>query len=165
MIKVNETHESTFFVDTILKCYGWMFWISFLLPKKVPACFVRSSGILYRLMDTVKPDLLVIQNNAPSHKAIKTMREFGERGISPIEWPPYSPDVIPLERVWNLKNYIQVKYPDLNGGRQRSQDEICQIVKEVWDQTANERNLEELRDSMPRRIRVVLDAEGGPTGY
>lgn len=83
-----------------------------------------------------------------------------------MEWPPYSPDLNPIEQVWNMtKNYIQVKYPELSGGRQRSRNELRQIVKEAWDHAANESDLEELTYSMPRRIKAVLDAEGGPTGY
>ena len=64
-----------------------------------------------------------------------------------------------------MKNYIQAKYPDLGGGRQRSQDQLREILKEAWDQAVNEHDLEVLIDSMPRRMRAVFDANGGPIGY
>ena len=62
-------------------------------------------------------------------------------------------------------SYTHVRYPDLSGGRHRSQDELCQITKEAWDEAVHGHDLEELMDSMLRRIRAVLDVNGGPTEY
>ena len=107
-----------------------------------------------------------MQDNAPSHKAAQTLREPSERKISPIEWPPCSPDLNPIENVWKMmKNYIQFKYPDLGEGRQRSQDELRDIVKESWDLAVDENDLERLIESMARRIRCVYEAGGGYTKY
>ncbi|KAI1005100.1 hypothetical protein K3495_g3115 [Podosphaera aphanis] len=107
-----------------------------------------------------------MQDNAPSHKAAQTMRELSERKTTLIEWPPYSLDPNPIENVWNLiKNYIQFKYPDLGEGRQRSQDELRDIVKESWDWAVDENDLERLIESMPCRIRSVYEAGGGYTKY
>ncbi|KAI0997991.1 hypothetical protein K3495_g10198 [Podosphaera aphanis] len=115
-------------------------------------------------MVSKKPELQVMQDNAHPHKAGLTIAEFGERNISPMEWPPFSPDLNPIERVWNfMKNYIQFKYPDLGPGRQRSQDELRNIVRESWDQAVDENDLERLIESMPRRIRAVYRAGGGNT--
>ena len=117
----------------------------------------------------MRQDLQVMQDNAPSHKAARTMRELNERNVTPIEWPPYSPDSPdrnPIENVWNLmKNYIQFKYPDWGEGRQRSQDELGDIVKESWDLAVDENDLERLIESMPRRVRCVYEAGGGYTKY
>ena len=179
MTKPNEVYNSTCVVDRIRKRIGWMFWGSFFGTEKGPCLFwekewnsITAEGYSERIVPLIhgmasqRPDLLVMQDNAPSHKAAQTLQEFGERGISPIEWPPYSPDLNPIENVWNLmKNYIQAKYPDLGGGRQRSQDQLREIVKEAWDQAVNEHDLEVLIDSMPRRMRAVFDANGGPIGY
>ncbi|KAI0997542.1 hypothetical protein K3495_g10646 [Podosphaera aphanis] len=70
------------------------------------------------------------------------MRELSDRQITPIEWPPYSPDLNPMEKVENMmKNNIQFKYPDLGEGRQRSQDELRDIVKESWDWAVDENDV------------------------
>ncbi|KAI0996257.1 hypothetical protein K3495_g11922 [Podosphaera aphanis] len=107
-------------------------------------------------MVSMRQDLQVMQDNAPSHKAAQTMRELNETKITPIEWPSYSPDLNPIENVWNMmKSYIQFKYPDLGEGRQRSQDELRDIVKESWDWAVDENDLERLIESMPRRIRYL----------
>ncbi|KAI1003891.1 hypothetical protein K3495_g4318 [Podosphaera aphanis] len=117
-------------------------------------------------MVSMRQYLQLMQDNAPSHKAAQTMREFSERKITPIKWPPYSPDFNPIENVWNMmKNYIQFKYPDLGEGRQRSQDKVRDIVKESWDRAVDENGLERLIESMPRRIRFVYEDGGGYTKY
>ncbi|KAI0997312.1 hypothetical protein K3495_g10874 [Podosphaera aphanis] len=117
-------------------------------------------------MVSMRQDLQLMQDNAPSHKATQTMRELSERKICPIEWPPYSPDLNPIENVWNMmKSYLQFKYPDLGEGRQQSQDELRDIVKESWDWAVDENDLERLIESMPRRIRYMYEAGGGYTKY
>ena len=114
----------------------------------------------------MRQDLQVMQDNAPSYKAAQTLRELSERQITPIEWLPYSPDLNPIENVWNMmKDYIQFTYPDLGEGRQRSQDELRDIVKESWDSAVDENDLELLIESRPRRIRSVYEAGGGDTKY
>ncbi|KAI0991639.1 hypothetical protein K3495_g16548 [Podosphaera aphanis] len=116
-------------------------------------------------MVSMRQDLQVMQDNAPQ-KAAHTPRELSERKITPIEWPPYSSDLNPIENVWNMiKNYIQFKYPDLGEGRQRSQDEVRDIVKESSDRAVDENDLERLIESMPSRIRSVYEADGGYTKY
>ena len=122
-----------------------MFWASFFGNEKGPCLFwekqwgtITSSFYSNRIvplihgMITMEPRLSVMQDNAPPHKAARTMEELEERQITPILWPPYSPDLNPIEAVWNwMKNYIQFHFPDLSAGRQRSQDELRLIVKEA----------------------------------
>lgn len=41
--------------------------------------------------------LIVMQDGAPSHRDFLTIEELYDRGIFPIDWPPYSPDLNPIE--------------------------------------------------------------------
>ena len=105
---------------------------------------------------SMRPDLVVMQDNAPSHSAARTKRELSERNIVPLEWPPFSPDLNPIEHVWNMmKNYIQYKYPDMIERGRRTGEETRLIVREAWDRAVNEDDLRNLVDSMPQRIRAV----------
>lgn len=73
-----------------------------------------------------------MQDNTPPHKTGHTMPEFTGRNISYFMWPRYSPDLSPIEFVWNfLKDYMQRHYPELGQGRHRGQ--YRQIVREAWD--------------------------------
>ncbi|KAI0993935.1 hypothetical protein K3495_g14248 [Podosphaera aphanis] len=114
----------------------------------------------------MRPDLVVMQDNAPSHPAARTKRELSERNIVPLEWPPFSPDLNLIENVWDMmKNYIQYKYPDMIERGRRTEEETRLIVREAWDRAVNEDEMRNLVDSMPQRIRAVYDAGGGHVKY
>ena len=121
------------------------------------------------LIDSVvlrEPSLEVMQDNAPPHKSRRTMRESESRNISPMEWPPYSPNLNSIETVWSyMKAYMERLQPPLDQGRQRSQGQLRQMVNEAWDLGFDGDDLEKLIDSMPRRIRTVYEAEGGYVNY
>jgi transposase len=71
-----------------------------------------AEGYLNILEDSLIPsiDLLIDdkdffmfqQDNAPCHKAKKVLKWFEERQISLLEWPARSPDLNPIENIWNL---------------------------------------------------------------
>lgn len=120
---------------------------------------------LIHSMISERPGLLLMQDNAPPHVAAQTIRELNEKHISPISWPPFSPDLNPIEAVWNkMKDFIQQNYPDLSNGRSRSFDQVRVIVREAWESISAE-ELMELVSSMPARCQAVVDEDGGPTKY
>ncbi|KAI0998068.1 hypothetical protein K3495_g10121 [Podosphaera aphanis] len=176
--KPGEEHEINCIVETIKKKIGWMFWASFAGSEKGPSQFwekgwgnITSSSYSERIvplldgMTRFRPGLYVMQDNAPPHVAARTMEEFQERSITPIDWPPYSPDPNSTEHVWKImKDKIEYKYPDLNGGKRRSSDQIRAIVKEAWDSVSTQ-ELTDLIESMHDRCQAVIDADGGPTKY
>lgn len=49
----------------------------------------------------MNPGLKLMQDGAPGHSAGDTITDLAERGISPIFWPPYSPDLNPIKTIWN----------------------------------------------------------------
>ena len=56
-------------------------------------------------------ELYFMQDGAPGHRARGTIAELQERGIRVIFWPPYSPDLNPIENCWNwIKDYIKDKW-------------------------------------------------------
>ncbi|KAI0997691.1 hypothetical protein K3495_g10497 [Podosphaera aphanis] len=116
-------------------------------------------------MARLRPGLSVMQDNAPPHVSARTMEEIEEKSIAPIDWLPYSPDLNPIEHVWKImKDKIEYKYPDLNGGRRRLSDQIRAIVKEAWDSVSTQ-ELTDLIKSMHDRCQAVIDADGGPSKY
>lgn len=112
-----------------------------------------------------RPYLALMQDNAPPHTASRTSQRLREKNITPMFWPAFSPDLNPIEAVWNImKNFIQYKYPDLGSGKVRSLDELRVIVREAWDSVTTE-DLRSPISSMPARCRAVVEANGGSMKY
>ncbi|KAI0994009.1 hypothetical protein K3495_g14174 [Podosphaera aphanis] len=177
--KPDEVYDNTYVVGNFRRRIGWIFWGSFFGSEKGPCLFwekewgsITAERYCKRIVpvihDTVsmRPDLVVMQDNAPSHSAARTKRELSERNIVPLEWPPFSPNISPVEHVWNMmKNYIQYKYSDVIERGRRTEEETRLIVREAWDRAVNEDDLKNLVDSTPQRIKAVYDAGGGHVKY
>lgn len=151
-----------------------MFWGSFNGTTKGPSAFwekdwgtIGGESYCQRVVPLVHawmrvtPGLVFMQDNAPGHAAAVTTQDLQERGIITIVWPPYSPDLNPIETVWCwMKDYIQHRYGHLNP----SYDQLRGIVKEAWD-AITPQQLHDLLDTMQQRCQDVIDAEGGPTKW
>jgi len=75
-------------------------------------------------------------------------------------FPPHSPDVNPIESVWNiLKGRIYERKP-----RPTTYEAIYAAIQEEWDNLEPD-DYAELILSMPSRVEAVLKANGGHTKY
>ena len=105
-------------------------------------------------------ELILMQDGAPGHRAGETKQELQECGIVVLYWPPFSPDLNPIERVWHLmKNYLQDHFPEIMG-----YDQLRSAVKEAWDKVGAF-EFKALVESMPERCQAVIDANGFFTKY
>ena len=173
-----ETLDPTCLVDKLVKKIGWMFWgsFSFELGKGPCLFWEKEWGTINK--DTycehivpiihgwirLHPELILMQDGAPGHAAAQTLAELQDRGITLMEWPPYSPDLNPIEALWNkMKNYLQELYND-DPDRRLSYDRLRIEVQKAWDMITTE-ELQELAASMKDRCLAVIDAKGGHTLY
>ena len=115
-----------------------------------------------------EPGLLFMQDNAPIHRAKKSKLWFQEMGIEVMQWPPYSPDLNPIENLWALlKKEAYKVYPDLDslqGKGDEAEAQLFQILQKAWA-NIREEVIEGLISSMPRRCAAVIKAEGWHTKY
>lgn len=90
-----------------------------------------------------------------------------EHGISLLEWPPYSPDLNPIEHVWNLlKRRLFQLFPHLFDLNRNLADgeEFKECLQKAWDSITQE-EIRDLIDSIPRRLAAVIAAKGWYTKY
>ena len=69
------------------------------------------------------------QDNARPHSARVTQDFLRDNNVTVLEWPPYSPDLSPIEHPWDqLKTAIDRRQP-----RPRNRRELVQAVQEEWE--------------------------------
>ena len=112
------------------------------------------------------PHTPFMQDNAPIHRARVLQEWFERNGVWVIEWPPYSPDLNPIENLWAiLKARVFERHPYLGPGHSaKDLQELIEAVQETWESIEDE-VLENLADSMDRRIQAIITAEGWYTKY
>jgi hypothetical protein len=84
-----------------------------------------------------------------------------------MNWPPYSPDLNPIENLWALlKAEIYRSYPQLIGlsNTEASLQLLIRCAKATWEDMGD-MLLTRLLDSMVHRVNAVILANGWYTKY
>ena len=98
------------------------------------------------------------QDNAPKHTSNLAQRWFHNHGVDVLDFPPYSPDLNPIENLWSiLKGRIEKRLA-------RTTDEIERVLKEEWEALDKEL-LTSLAHSMPTRCAAVVANRGHKAPY
>ncbi|KAJ5471933.1 transposable element tc3 transposase [Penicillium diatomitis] len=84
--------------------------------------------------------------------------------ISPIDKSPYSPDLNPIEQLWDyMKDWIGDRYL-VAQDRKLSYDQPHEAVRAAWDAILTS-ILDKQIDLMQARCKAVIDAQGGQPPY
>uniref|UniRef100_A0A1I7XBJ4 Transposable element Tcb1 transposase n=2 Tax=Heterorhabditis bacteriophora TaxID=37862 RepID=A0A1I7XBJ4_HETBA len=98
------------------------------------------------------------QDNDPKHSSNATKRWLHQKKITKMEWPSQSPDLNPIEHLWNdAEKEVQRQKPS-------NIRELEAVIKKAWAQISVQR-CANLIDSMPRRCDAVIKNFGYPTKY
>ncbi len=68
-----------------------------------------------------------------------------------MDWPSMSPDLNPIEHLWGI---LKCKVSNIH--------QLCDVVMEEWTPVGT---CEALVNSMPKRVKAVLENNGGHTKY
>lgn len=110
----------------------------------------------FESLGSKKHSYMFQQDNAPGHKAKSTIDWFTSHGILLFPHPPSSPDLNPIELVWNLLKIELEKRSHVP----TSKEELRQAIFEAWDMISQE-DIDACIKSMPNRIKAVYKAHGG----
>lgn len=99
-------------------------------------------------------------DNAPCHKSRGTLQSLINNNVVALNWPPYSPDLNPIENLWAIvkKKVHATSYSSI--------EELIQSVKQIWDSdVAVRQSCRSLVYSMTKRIQECIKNGGGPIRY
>lgn len=98
------------------------------------------------------------QDNVRFHTTPETIAFLHNKGITFIEWAPWSPDLNPVENLWNvLKAAVYGRFP-------QTLEEMEQFIREEWA-NIDLKFVERICRSLPRRLQFVLENQGHKIQY
>ena len=106
------------------------------------------------------PNSIFQQDGASCHTSIYSAWWMRTHNIPILNWVAQSPDLNPIENLWNHLDYQVRKRKPLP----KSKQELIGAVKEEWRKITIEK-CHSLILSMPNRVKAVIKAKGGHTKY
>ena len=103
--------------------------------------------------------MLFIQDNARQHKARNTVQILQANNIRMLDWPACSPDLNPIEHLWDEIDRRIRRLPAQQDLAQLEQD-----ILQVW-RNLPQQFIHNYVNSMRSRCQAVIDAQGGQTWY
>lgn len=119
------------------------------------------------LPEILQPGDIFMHDGASVHRAFIVRQLLADLGVNVMEWPPYSPDLNPIENLWALiKAKIYEKHPELERApnTEETLQRLIEAAKEAWHDI-DMRVLKNLCYTMPHRVQAVLQADGWYTKY
>ena len=159
-----------------------MFWAAFGHRIRTNLVFIRGDAVSKRggviarryikvlneyLPTVLDHDSIFIQDNAPIHKVHTVTKWLEDIGIEVVDWPPYSPDLNPIENLWKiLKAKIIELHPELVTMKDNdtTKDHLIVCTQEAWD-LLEEDMLNKLAEGIQKRVNAIKAANEWYTKY
>ncbi|CAB4389996.1 unnamed protein product [Rhizophagus irregularis] len=106
------------------------------------------------------PNSIFQQDGASCHTSSYSVWWMSSHNIPILDWVAQSPDLNPIENLWNYLDYQVRKRKPLP----KSKQELINVVQEEWRKISLE-TVHYLILSLPMRVKAVIKAKGGHTKY
>ena len=105
----------------------------------------------------------LLQDDDPKHSNSNLCKKYiknkeGQGELKLMELPPQSPDVNPIENLWDHLKREKIRHSATS--KERLWEVLCQCWTSIEAST-----LQNLVKSMPKRVQAILKAKGGHTNY
>ncbi|UYV75067.1 EPM2AIP1 [Cordylochernes scorpioides] len=142
---------------------GIMVWGAIAYDSRSPLLRIQGTITAQRYVDDVLrpvtlpylqgvPNALYQQDNARPHTARISQQALQD--VQMLPWPPYSPDLSPIEHVWDIIGRRLHALP-----QPRSENELWQMVEREWRAIPQDA-IRTLIDSLPRRVAACIAIRG-----
>ena len=108
----------------------------------------------------VGSDFILMDDNARPHRAHVVDRYLDDNGIDRLEWPAKSPDLNPIEHVWDMIG----RAVRGRANQPRTLAQLGRALQEEWDKIPQQA-IRNLICSMRRRCQAVIRMYGAHTRY
>lgn len=98
-------------------------------------------------------------DNAPCHRAKRVKEWMTRSNVRVIDWPAQSPDLNPIENLWQRIGVIVSK------DKPKTKRELIEKIIHAWHHIITPEELRKLVNSMPRRCQMVIKNKGWPIKY
>jgi len=99
-----------------------------------------------------------LMDNAPTHKNAGVRETLHNAGIITLDFPPYSPDLNPIENLWKIVS------DEVEQHQCETVEKLQDVIAAVWEKLDPEM-LRKLARSMRKRCKAVIKANGWHTKY
>jgi transposase len=132
------------------------------VPQKQTVNAARYVNILENKLETtmhIHRCTIFQQDSAPAHTARLVTDWFKNKTIQVLPWPGNSPDLNPIENLWELvKRRVAKRAPS-------NMTDLTYWVKRVWCTEITPEVCQKLIHSMPKRLGLVIKCRGAATKY
>jgi hypothetical protein len=151
-----------------------MFWGCLSLAGRGPIVAIDGTMDANRYKRILREDLLpeatdaiekghrvvVMHDGSKAHRNKKIDQYLEDCEVEFLDWPPYSPDLNPIENIWAwIKYKLYSEYGLLN-----SKDEIIEAVQAIWDQIDDDM-IKRFCQHYEKRLHAVVASNGLQTKY
>ncbi len=134
---IKSIYRSGRFSLMIWGAMGWDYKSPLVFMKKLPGqkgicskAYLQEvlQPVIFPLFDDLGPDYIFMEDGAKVHLG-HARRQRLQHGVRTMSWPPCSPDLNPIEKVWRWMKEELNKMPY----KPRTKEHLMEVLQALWD--------------------------------